>query len=348
MSGRPEKGVSSLVRLVAFLGVTLTLTAFMAVQIARLDFSGTYTVTATFDDVSGLMEGDQVKIAGAPVGQVEAIRVRDGRAEVRLAVREGHRLPSDSEAAIRWRNPISGRVIYLIPGTSPQPLRDGGTVRRTRSVVDIGEMISQLAPLTRTLDAEQINRLVTSIYQALEGNEREVGRLVGNIDQLSSTIAARRQTLKQTLRDFSTVTQVLARRDRQIGRMTDNLVTLSDAFVDNRELVDEAIVELAAMARTTDALAGRNADELARTIERLAFVMGGTSRNLDRLKPLLESAGPKMARITDIIDEGGFAVGNAPCLRLAPGKCPYKVDLAPYPEDGAGGGAVPGPVPGGG
>ncbi|TDC97933.1 MlaD family protein [Actinomadura sp. 7K507] len=346
MSRRPEKGVSSLVRLVAFLSVTMTLTAFMAVQIARLDFSGSYTVTATFDDVSGLMEGDQVKIAGAPVGQVEAIRVRDGRAEVRLAVREGHRLPSDSEAAIRWRNPISGRVIYLIPGTSPAPLRDGGTIGRTRSVVDIGELIAQLAPLTRTLDAKQINRLMTSIYQALEGNEREVGQLVTNIDRLSSTIAARRQTLKQTLRDFSTVSEVLARRDKQIAQMTDNLVTLSDAFVDNRKLVDRAVVELAAMVRTTDALAGRNADQLARTIERLGFVMGGTSRNLDRLKPLLESAGPKMARISDIIDEGRFPVGAAPCITLAPGKCPYDTRLNDYPDQGA---RVPsGPIPGGG
>nr|BFE30031.1 hypothetical protein GCM10010200_022820 [Actinomadura rugatobispora] len=335
MAARPEKAFSSLARLLLFLAVTVTLTGFIAMQIARLDFSDSYRVTATFDDVGGLREGDRVKIAGAPVGQVDQIHVRKGRAEVTLSVRERHRLPSDSEAAVRWRDPIGQRVVYLIPGTAGAMLKDGDKITRTRSVVDLGELINQIAPLTRTLDPQQINQLMTSLHQALEGNEANIHQLIGNIDQLSSTIAARRQSLQCTLDDFAAVTRVLSRRDKQIAAMTDNLVTLSGAFVDNRRLVDQAITQLAAMVRTSDRLTAGNARELEEVVGRMAVVMGGTNRNLDRLTPILKSAGPKMSRLFDLINEGELFVGTTPCLTLAPGPCPYKTELKKYPERGS-------------
>ena len=334
MAARPEGAVRSLTRLAVFMAVTLTLTAFIGAQIARLDFSDSYTVTAVFDDVGGLEKGDRVKIAGAPVGQVDAIEVRQGRAEVAMAVRDRYRLPSDSEAAVRWRDPIGQRVVYLIPGTSRTMLKDGSRITRTRSVVDLGELINQIAPLTRTLDPQQINRLMTSLHQALEGNERNVHRLIANIDQLSSTIAVRRQTLQRTLKDFAAVGEVLARRDKQIATMTQNLVTLSGAFVDNRRLVDEAIVQLAAMLRTSDRMVAGNAEQVEDVVKRMAAVMSGTNRNLYRLKPLLESAGPKMSRLYDLTNEGQLFVGVTPCLTLAPGPCPYEPVLKDYPERG--------------
>jgi phospholipid/cholesterol/gamma-HCH transport system substrate-binding protein len=333
MASRPDNAWPVLVRLLAFLAATITLTGFIAMQIARIDTSDSYRVVAAFDDVSGLMEGDRVKIGGAPVGRVEGIEVRKGRAEVTLSVRDRHRLPSDSEAAIRWRNPIGQRMVYLLPGTGAAMLKDGDRIARTRSVVDLGELINQLAPLTRSLDPKQINQLMGSVYQALEGNEGNVGQLVANIDQLSSTIASRRHTLQQALRDFATVSEVLGRRDKQIAQMTDNLVTLSDAFVDNRGLIDQALVQLAAMVRSTDKVLAGNAGELEEVVQRLAAVMGGTSRNLNRLGPVLKGTGPKMTRLFDLVNEGEYFVGAAPCLTLATGPCPYRTRVAKFPTN---------------
>ncbi|MFD0854882.1 MCE family protein, partial [Actinomadura adrarensis] len=245
-----------------------------------------------------------------------------------------------SEAAIRWRNPIGQRMVYLIPGTSTTPLKDGARITRTRSVVDLGELINQLAPLTRALDPQQINQLMASVYQALEGNEGNVGQLVANIDHLSSTIASRRNTLQQALRDFAAVSEVLGRRDRQIKQMTDNLVTLSNAYVDNRKLLDQAMAHLAAMMRTTDGVLAGNAEELEEVVRRLSTVMGGTNRNLDRVDSLLKGTAPKMSRLFDLVNEGQYFVGAAPCLTLATGPCPYRTRVAEYPSGGSETGSV--------
>ncbi|MEO3783662.1 MlaD family protein [Actinocorallia sp. B10E7] len=318
---------SALLQLVAFLALTGTLTSLIASQIARLDFSETYEVTAVFDDVTGLLEGDKVKIAGAPVGQVGSIRVRDGRAEVELKIRAEHRVPRDSQAAIRWRDAISQRVVYLLPGTSTERLRDGDRIRRTRSVVDIGDLVNRLEPLTRGLDSGKVNEILMSVYLALDGNEDDIARLLTNVDKLSSTIATRLETLKTMLDDYSTVTGIIAKRDEQIAKAADDLVTLSQAFVDNRKLVDDAVKELSAMLRTTDRVLGENSDDLAQVVDRLSRVTDGTQRNLDPLLETITVMGPKLQRLYDTFNDGQYVTGTAPCVTLSPGPCPFDPKL---------------------
>jgi len=197
---RVRARISALLQLLAFPAVTGTLSAVIISQIARFDFSDTYRVTALFDDVSGLVEGDKAKIAGAPVGQVGTIRVRDA---------------------------ISQRVVYLLPGTAAERLEDGDEIRRTRSVVDIGDLVNRLEPLTRDLDPAHVNQILTSVYLALEGNEDDVSRLLANVDRLSATLASRRQTIKTMLEDYAALTGIIAKRDKQIAKATDDLVTLT-------------------------------------------------------------------------------------------------------------------------
>jgi len=329
---RTRQRGSSVAQVVAFLVLTGLLTFFITVQIARVGFGDTYRLTAVFTDASGLMEGDKVKIAGTPVGQVGTIRIRQGKAEVELKIAVKHRVPEDSEAAIRWRDAIGQRVVYLMPGTEAAMLRDGDRVGRTRSVVDLSDLINRLEPLARGLEPEQLNTILLAIYTAMDGTEDDASRLLANVDRLSSTIAGRKQTLRNMLDDFSTVTGVLARRDQQIARAADDLATLTEAFGENRALVDTAISRLSQTLRTTDEVAGDNADELDEMIERLSFVMGGTERNLGLLKEMLPVTWPKFQHVFELSKRGGFLVGSAPCIFLTPSPCPDDMRLTEIPE----------------
>lgn len=330
---RTRQRGSSVVQVVAFLLLTGLLTFFISAQIARLGFGDTYRLTAVFTDASGLMKGDKVKIAGTPVGQVGDIRIRQGKAEIELKVGIRHRVPRDSEAAIRWRDAIGQRVVYLMPGTADTMLRDGDRVARTRSVVDLSDLINRLEPLARGLKPEQVNTILLAIYTAMDGTEDDASRLLANVDRLSSTIAGRKQTLRNMLDDFSTVTGVLARRDQQIARAADDLATLTEAFGENRALVDTAISRLSRTLRTTDRVAGDNADELDQMIEKLSFVMGGTDRNLGLLKEMLPVTWPKFQHVFELSKRGGFLVGAAPCiLFVTPDPCPRDMRLTEIPD----------------
>jgi phospholipid/cholesterol/gamma-HCH transport system substrate-binding protein len=333
---RDRARAGAAVRLGAFVLVTGVLTAFIGAQIARVSVAGGWELTATFADASGLTRGDQVKIAGAPVGRVEELKVVEGRARVRLTVNETVSVPADSEAAIRWRDAMGSRVVYLIPGTSRDRMRPGAHITRTRSVVDAGALIDQLAPLTQSVNPKQVNAVLGSLAQALDGNAAEIDRLVVGVDTLSSTIAARRGTLRQMLADYATITEVIARRDRQIGRAIDDLVSLSAAFAGNRALIDQALVQLAAMARTSDQVLAGNSARLAQVIARLSTFTAGVSRNTATVADIMRSADPKLRHIFAAVDNGRFVESAVPCVSLAAPPCPYPTRLpGPRPSGGA-------------
>ncbi|MEO3867283.1 MlaD family protein [Nonomuraea sp. B12E4] len=318
-----------LVRFVLFVGTCVALIVLITVQIARVSTGGGYRLVAMFDDVSGLVEGDQVKIAGAPVGQVDTIRVVDGRAEVTLEVQDAVRVPTDTEAAVRWRNAVGQRVVYLLPGTAPARLAPGARITRTSSVVDIGELISDLGPLTRSLDPEQINQLLTAAARALDGNERNIPRLLDNVNAITTTVNERRRTIERLLKDYATVTGVVARRDKQIERLVDNLVTLSEAFADNRELIDEALVQLSTTVHTSNEVLGKNAGELGALVDNLAGLTGGIRRHVGEVDRTVSTFQPLLARAHSSVNRGHYFVSAIPCVALSAAPCPYGMRSPP-------------------
>ncbi|WP_308163929.1 MlaD family protein [Nonomuraea sediminis] len=319
----------TLVRFVIFLAATLGLVALIIVQIARINTGGGYELIATFDDVSGLHEGDQVKIAGAPVGQVNTIKVVNGRAEVTMQVQDAVKVPSDTEAAIRWRNAVGLRVVYLIPGTAQDRLGPGARIARTSSVVDIGQLVSDLGPLTRSLDPDQINQLLTAAAKALHGNDKNIPRLLDNVNDITGTINERKQTIQKLLKDYGTVTGVVAARDKQIEQLVDNLVTLSEAFNANRKLIDDSIVELTTTFHTSNEVIGKNADELGALVERLAGLTGGIRRHVDEIQKVVDAFPPSLARGYTTVNRGHYFVTAVPCVALGEAPCPYPMSTPP-------------------
>ncbi|UBU17062.1 MCE family protein [Nonomuraea gerenzanensis] len=317
------------VRFVLFVGLTLSLIAFIAVQIARVSTGGGYRLVAVFDDVSGLVEGDQVKIAGAPVGQVDTITVVNGRAEVTMEVQESVKVPADTEAAVRWRNAVGQRVIYLLPGTAPGMLPPGSRITSTSSVVDIGELISDLGPLTRSLDPDQINQLLTAAATSLKGNEHNIPRLLDNVNAITTTVNERGRTIERLLADYATVTGVVAKRDKQIERLVDNLVTLSEAFADNRRLVDDALVELSATFHTSNEVIGKNADELGRLVDNLSGLTGGIRRHVGEIDKVVSTFPPLLTRAYSSVNRGHYFITAVPCLALSAAPCPYGMQTPP-------------------
>ncbi|MFC7587329.1 MCE family protein [Nonomuraea antimicrobica] len=190
-------------------------------------------------------------------------------------------------------------------------------------------MISDLGPLTRSLDPEQINQLLTAAATSLKGNDRNIPRLLDNVNAITTTVNERRKTIERLLDDYATVTGVVARRDEQIERLVDNLVTLSEAFADNRELVDEALVELSATFRTSNEVLGKNAGELGRLVDNLSGLTGGIRRNVGAIDKTVSTFQPLFARAYSSVNRGHYFIAAVPCVALSAAPCPYGMKTPP-------------------
>ncbi len=110
-----------LVKLIVFAVVTVFATGVLAATIASIGGGGGEKYHAIFSDVTSLNEGDEVRIAGVQVGQVEKIAIVDERnAEVTFSVEDREYLPASTTATIRYRNLVGQRYIALGQGEGAQ------------------------------------------------------------------------------------------------------------------------------------------------------------------------------------------------------------------------------------
>ena len=323
-----------------FAAVSLALTAFIASQIAHFSLEDRYQLSATFDDATGLRNGDTVRLAGVPVGIVKGVKVVDGRADVRFAVNKDVKLADDSVVVIRWLNLIGQRELYLEPGQSPSQLGDGDRVGRSRSVVDIGELVNKLGPLTQALNPAQVNTIVQNLVKAFSGNIGNVGEIVSDFNTVLATLAQRSDTIGQLMEDYTTLTETVSRRDLQIQTVIDNLVALSGTFAQSNKAVDDALVELPQLTTNLAAFLDRNAGHLGRIIDNFSLFTGVARQRIDDLEAILHNLPAALSVLFDATNEGNFVNVNVVCFTNQKPPCPHPIVL---PAEVAGSGPLASP-----
>lgn len=321
------------IRLTAFVVVTAMLTVWIGRNITGGTHGARYELTATFDDVAGMYDGDDVKLAGLTVGQVTDIQVVDGRARVSFEVDEGVPLPEDSTVAVRWRNLIGQRFLGLQPGRAAELLGDGDTMENARNVVDLGQLVNQLVPLTRAVSPDQVNEILTTLLEAFEGNDETFDELLADFDGVLGTLAERDATISQLLEDYDTISTSIASRDAQIAQMVDNLVAISETFAGNDELLDQALVELSTLSTGVDRILDQSADDLGQTLDHLGVLTGTAADHVDELEGALVGLPEIFQALLTTLDRGEWLRVSVLCLTVSPGPCPLPTSVSGEPGE---------------
>jgi len=104
-----------------------------------------YVLQADFDNISGLKVGDQVQVAGVPVGKVVEISLPpDGeRARVEMRLNKGVQIDSDAIAGIKTSGLIGDKYVAIQLGGG-DTLSNSATIRHTQSAFVLEDAIGQL------------------------------------------------------------------------------------------------------------------------------------------------------------------------------------------------------------
>ena len=99
-------------------------------------------VTAIFNRVDGLAEGDEVRLGGIQVGKVGKQELdQHFRAVVTLNLNKGIDFPVDSAAAIHTDGLFGSKFVVLEPGVEEEFLKAGDSIEYTQSAVVVGELL---------------------------------------------------------------------------------------------------------------------------------------------------------------------------------------------------------------
>ena len=279
-----------LVKLVLFAVVTVLLTGILAATIANTNFGVTSGYLAKFTDASGLKEGDDVRIAGVKVGQVDSIGVAEGErtlAEVRFDVEQTYRLPASVTATIKYRNLVGQR--YLALGTDvvdSKPLPDGGTIppERTKPALNLTVLFNGFKPLFRALSPNDVNQLSAEIIQVFQGEGGTITSLLAHTASVTASIAGKDKVIGEVIANLNTVLGTVNQHGPQLGDLIDQTQRLVSGLAEQRKPIGDAVAALGDLAVSTSGLLADARPALKDDVAQL----GALSQNLGDSQELLD------------------------------------------------------------
>ena len=269
--------LAPLTKLIVFTVVTALATGLLALAIANITLTGRSGYLARFTDVSGLLVGDDVRIAGVRVGSVDAIELVDRRvAQVSFSVDSGQQLPASVTASVLYRNLIGQRYLALERGVGPvgKALEPGGLIPIERTVppLNLTVLFNGFKPLFVGLDPAQINRLSFEIVQVLQGQGGTVESLLASTSSLTRDIADRDRVIGEVIANLNAVLDTVNVRDQQLSALILQLQRLVSGLAADRKPIGEAIVSLGQLADTTAGLVSDSRPALRDDIAALGAV----------------------------------------------------------------------------
>ncbi|KEI45238.1 MCE family protein [Saccharopolyspora rectivirgula] len=253
MNGRSITG--PLIKFLVFVLVTVTATGVLTMTIANKDLRPAQSYYAVFTDVTSLNEGDDVRISGVKVGEVEEIELADRRlARVKFNVAD-RPLPKTVTATIKYRNLVGQRYIALEQGTGDQTgyLEPGSTIplERTKPALDLTVLLGGFKPLFQALSPQDVNKLAHEIIQVLQGEGGTVESLLAHTASLTSTIASRDQVIGEVITNLNEVLATVNTRDEQLSESIVQLQQLVSGLSQDRQAIGDAITAMDGLTNTT-------------------------------------------------------------------------------------------------
>ncbi|MGA6168544.1 MCE family protein [Amycolatopsis magusensis] len=282
-----------LVKGLLFILVTTLATTVLALSIANTGVGEADTYSARFTDVTALNAGDDIRISGVRVGQVEELKVVDQHiAQVKFSVDRGRRLPSDLRATIKYRNMVGQRYIALergkLAGAEPMVPGDEIPLERTTPALDLTDLFNGFKPLFQALSPTDVNQLSGEIVQVLQGEGSTVESLLMHTGALTTTLAGRDQVIGQVITNLNSVLKTINSKGDRLSSVVSTLQQLVSGLAEDRTAIGEAVQGVADLSDATAGLFEVARPPLKETIAELGAVSGNLAAQEDELDQFFE------------------------------------------------------------
>jgi phospholipid/cholesterol/gamma-HCH transport system substrate-binding protein len=244
-----------------------------------------YQVSVTLTDADNLVFQSDVRMAGVPVGKIEALKVNGRHARATLQLdKDIVPLHEGATVTVAAKTLIEETFLDLHDGKGPA-LPDGATLPPGASSVQLNDVLTSLDQPTR----DKLGSMLRSQGLATKGTKDEVDYLLTGLGSLGrngntalEAVANQSQDLAELTRN---VTAVLRALDTQQGRIV-QLASDSDAITAStaaqRDDIEALMRALPPFMDTT-----RDATD---DLQRLAKPLNKVSKNLDDAAPDLSAA----------------------------------------------------------
>ena len=289
--------------------VSLAVIALLIIAAVRAKdlplIGGGDTYYATFSEAGGLRSGDEVRLAGVRVGEVDSIELDDGTVKVGFTVKTDADFGEQTEAQIKVKTILGDMYLALVPRGDGQ-LAEGATipVERTQSPYDVVDAFSDLAQTSDDIDTDQLAKSLTTLADLTRNTPEEFQRALRGVSALSETVASRNEQVNSLLKNLKRVSTVLDARDDDIVGLMDDADVLFRSLLQRRQAIHDLLVSTSDLSQQLTGLVRDSRADLKPALDHLESVLGVLTKNEDNLDTSLRLLAPFYRYFANVFGNG--------------------------------------------
>lgn len=279
-------------------GLAALLVMVLAVAISVV--AGTHRdrvrVTAYFDNSNGIYPGDEVRILGVPVGEIESIQPQPQSAKITFWVDAGYSVPQDVSAVILSPSLVTSRAIQLTPAYTTGPvLPDGAVIPQERTAVPVewDDLRAQLDKLSQTLQPTEpggvstLGAFVNVVADNLRGQGGGIRDTVIELSQALSILGDQSDDLFGSLRNIAVLVSALRDSSDLMGQLNGNLAAVTALLASDPHAIGEAVRSLDVAVDDVSAFVAENREAIGTTSDRSAEILAALGESIGDVEQAL-------------------------------------------------------------
>jgi len=293
-----------------FTVVMIMVAAGLIVVFGEFRFASGSTYHATFTNAARLKSGQDVRIAGVPVGAVQAVKLNpDNTVDVSFDVNDRYQLYTSTRAAIRYENLVGDRFLEITSG--PGELRKlpvGSTIgpENTDPALDLDALLGGLRPVLKGLDGNKINEISNAVIELLQGQGGALSELLSSTSSFTTDLAARDQLIGDVVNNLNTVLGTVDEKSAQFDASVDPLQQLITGLAEGRDPIAGAIGPLASASTDLTQMLESGRRPLQGVLENLRPLAGELDRRKGEVNAVIEPLAENYLRLNALGAYGSF------------------------------------------
>ncbi|TSD96511.1 MCE family protein [Skermania sp. ID1734] len=276
------------------LGAIVVVLAIIATVVYLVVARATTTkITAYFSSTTGLYGGDDVRILGVKIGNVDSIEPQPESSKVTMSVDSSYKIPADAKAVIIAQSLVSARFVQLAPVYTGGPtMADGAVIplQRTAVPVEWDDIKKELTKLSTALGPQgseeqgSFGRFVNTAAANLDGNGERLRATLHELSHTLTILSDGRTDLFGTIRNLEEFVSALSNSNEQIVQFGGRLASVSEVLASSSDELGRALDDLDVALGNVQRFVADNRAKLGEAVSRL----GDATQVLVDKRPELE------------------------------------------------------------
>ncbi|WIM90091.1 MCE family protein [Candidatus Mycobacterium wuenschmannii] len=283
--------------------------AGLVVIFGQFRFASTTTYHADFTNISRLKAGQDVRIAGVPVGSVSDVGINGDHVTVAFTVDKRYQLYTSTRAVIRYQDLVGNRYLEITSGPGELlKMPPGATIARshTQPALDLDALLGGLRPVLKGLDGHKINEISNAILELLDGKGGALADILSSTGAFTQNLAARDHLIGEAITNLDTVLRTVDDKGTQLDTSIDQLQHLVHTLAAGREPIAAALEPLASAETDLTDMLTHSRRPLRGIIEHARPLAGALDDHKDDVNHIIEPLAENYLRLSALGSYGAF------------------------------------------